>query len=181
MSTPARPLVAVLLGTDFHRFERLVGWVQELSWDPRTDWFVQHGSTPLPPGLRGLPLLDAPVLERLMVHADAIVTHGGPGLIMESRSHGHLPVVVPRDPALQEHVDGHQQRFVARIAADGLCVPVNTPGELGAAVDRAIAAGRAEVERHPTSGLAVQVAGLVEALVRDGPGGPRRRRSTWSP
>jgi UDP-N-acetylglucosamine transferase subunit ALG13 len=179
MSTPARPLVAVLLGTDCHRFDRLVEWVRELAWDPRTEWFVQHGCTPLLPGLQGQPLLESFELERLLGRADAVVTHGGPGLIMESRSHGHLPVVVPRDPARQEHVDAHQQQFVARIGAAGLCIPVDGPGALGSAVDRAIAAGRSD-NRRPTSGLAVQVAGLVEALVKDGRGSERRRRHTWS-
>ncbi len=179
MTTSARPFVAVLLGTDSHRFDRLVNWVRELSWDPGTEWFVQHGATPLAHGLHGRPLLESNELERLLARADAVVTHGGPGLIMESRSHGHLPVVVPRDPALNEHVDDHQQRFVARMAEAELCIPVDGPGALGAAVDRTLAAGRSNAE-HSSSTLAVQVASLVEALVRDGPGGPRRRRGSWS-
>lgn len=179
MTMPARPLVAVLLGTDSHPFDRLVEWVRELMWDTSTEWFVQHGSTRLPSELQGRPLLGSLELDRLMARADAVVTHGGPGLIMESRSHGHLPVVVPRDPGRNEHVDDHQQRFVSRMAAAELCVPVDGPASLGIAVDRAIAVGRTDV-RHSTSSLAVQVAGLVETLVRDGPGGPRRRRGAWS-
>jgi UDP-N-acetylglucosamine transferase subunit ALG13 len=179
MSTPARPLVAVLLGTDCHRFDRLVGWVRELAWDPRIEWFVQHGSTPLPGELRGTPLLGVTDLDVLLGRAQAVVTHGGPGLIMESRSHGHQPVVVPRDPTRDEHVDTHQQRFVARLAAAGLCTVADSPGALGGAVERAIVTGRSEA-RRPTSALATQVAGLVEALVDEGRGSARRRRHSWS-
>jgi UDP-N-acetylglucosamine transferase subunit ALG13 len=112
------PLVAVLLGTDHHPFNRLLSWVADDGCRPAR-WFVQHGSTPLPPGLTGAPMLRVDELSDLLVRADAVVTHGGPGLIMEARAAGHRPVVVPRDPGLHEHVDWHQQRFTARLASAG--------------------------------------------------------------
>lgn len=136
-----RPLVAVLLGTDHHPFDRLVAWTTRLAGAGDTDWFVQHGATALPerqPWLTGRAMLDAEELEDLLQRADAVVTHGGPGLIMEARTLGHLPVVVARDPLLGEHVDDHQQRFVRRVAAAGSVLEADSPRELADGVRRAI-------------------------------------------
>jgi len=178
MSTPARPLVAVLLGTDCHRFDRVVRWVQQASASSDVNWFVQHGSTPLPPGLPGTPLLEADELDRLLTRAAAVVTHGGPGLIMESRTHGHFPVVVARDPGLREHVDHHQQRFVTRIAAAGLCTAVNSRSELEAAVGTALTSGRTTTQRE-SGGLTEKVGDLIDALVAAGRTDRRTGRIAW--
>ena len=137
-----RPLVAVLLGTDHHAFDRLLLWVGEAARAGGTRWFVQHGSTPLPVGLEGSPMLGVDQLAALLLTADAVVTHGGPGLIMEARAAGHFPVVVPRDPALKEHVDHHQQRFTAHLAAAGLVRVADHPHQFMVEVDAALRAGR---------------------------------------
>lgn len=159
---PRRPsTVAVLLGTDHHPFTRMVGWAQRLAATTSTDWFVQHGSTPLPPGLVGRPLLGVDDLEALLARADVVVTHGGPGLIMEAHAAGHHPIVVPRDPARGEHVDGHQQRFCARIARDGLITVADDLPTLSAAVASALARGRRPAERTATSSAVTHRLGLL--------------------
>ena len=178
MPAPARPVVAVLLGTDCHRFDRLVRWVRQAAVTSDVEWFVQHGSTPLPPELAGKPLLGADELDRLLRRADVVVTHGGPGLIMESRTHGHFPVVVARDPGLREHVDGHQQRFVKRIAAAGMCTSVNSRIELDAAVRNTLASGRTATQRE-SGGLTERVGELIDALVPAGRPERRTGRLAW--
>jgi UDP-N-acetylglucosamine transferase subunit ALG13 len=157
-----RPLVAVLLGTDHHRFDRLVAWTGDLASGGGIDWFVQHGATPMParqPWLSGLPMLASKDLEDLLRRADAVVTHGGPGLIMEARTHGHLPVVVARDPGLGEHVDDHQQRFVRRIAGTGSVLAADSPLELADAVRTAMELRLREVDDPATRPLRVAAAG----------------------
>lgn len=52
--------------------------------------------------------------------ADIVVTHGGPATITEARRRRQVPVCVPRDPTLGEHVDDHQQRFARFIGDRGL-------------------------------------------------------------
>lgn len=164
-----RPLVAVLLGTDHHPFDRLVQWVAEASRRDDRRWFVQHGSTALPPGLEGAPMLGVDELADLLDRADAVVTHGGPGLIMEARAHGHRPVVVPRESLLGEHVDGHQLLFATRLDRAGLVVVARDRRDLLAVVDHAVAVGR-----HPTGGsdtadvVSQRFGDLVSALVRAG-------------
>ena len=138
MNRPA-PLVAVLVGTDHHPFDRLVHWVSELGESGTHRWFVQHGTTLLPSGVEGSPMLTSGGLHDLLVRADAVVCHGGPGLIMEARAIGHRPVVVARDPALGEHVDDHQQRFLSFVSRRGLVTPATTRSELVHAVEQAVA------------------------------------------
>lgn len=132
------PLVVVLLGTDHHPFDRLARWAAELATADGAEWFVQHGSTQLPGTLRGAPILSWGVLNDLLVSADAVVSHGGPGMIMDARNAGHRPIVVARDPSLGEHIDNHQQLFTARMSQAGLVASASTRDELRAAVDLAL-------------------------------------------
>ncbi|MDP3892410.1 glycosyltransferase [Nocardioides sp.] len=161
-----RPVVAVLLGTDHHPFSRLVGWVERLAAEGELGWFVQHGATPLPDGLPGSAMLSAPALRTLLDRAGAVVTHGGPGLIMEAREAGHMPIVVPRAPVLGEHVDNHQQLFTARVAEAGLVTSADGPEQLRAAVGRALREGRRPVGATGVqSAASVRLAGLVDELL----------------
>lgn len=123
-----RPHVFVAVGTDSHLFTRLLEWSLRLEKEEWVTVSVQHGATPLPAGLEGSAFLGANELAEAMAACDVLVCHGGPGLIMEGRAHGHKPVVVPRSPELGEHVDSHQIRFTSRLAAEGLIdVPKDYP------------------------------------------------------
>lgn len=105
-------LVVALLGTDHHPFDRLVRWTDLLAAEHRdADVVVQYGHSEAPVLAAGRPFFTHDELTELLRRADAVVCHGGPGTIMDARAAGHVPVCVPRDPAAQEHVDGHQQRF----------------------------------------------------------------------
>ncbi|WP_323791433.1 glycosyltransferase [Nocardioides sp.] len=137
----AAPLVAVLVGTDHHPFDRLLSWVSDLASSGSVRCFVQHGFTTLPPGLDGRSMLDPDDLHRLLLDADAVVTHGGPGMIMDARALGHRPIVVARNPLLGEHVDDHQQRFLRFVAPRDLVIGVDTLPDLKRAVTTAVATG----------------------------------------
>lgn len=166
----SRPLVAVLLGTDHHRFDRLVAYAESISARTEADWLVQYGYSNPPSGLPGTPMLSADDLEDVLHRARAVVTHGGPGLIMEARAAGHLPVVVPRDPAYGEHVDRHQLVFARRIARDGLIRVADTLEELEDALVRSLIADRADPV-HATAPLyfSTRVGRLVDDLVQRHP------------
>jgi UDP-N-acetylglucosamine transferase subunit ALG13 len=112
-------LVFVSVGTDHHPFDRLVQWVD--AWLPDgVQCVVQHGTSAPPRRAEGVAYLDHGALTSLLDEAAVVVCHGGPTTITESRRHGHRPIVVPRSPALGEHVDDHQLRFCARMEAKGL-------------------------------------------------------------
>lgn len=165
MSPSVRPLVAVFVGTDHHRFDRLLGWVATLD-DPRIDFFVQHGATPLPGGLSGVPMLDPAEMDSLFRRASAVVTHGGPGSIMDARDHGHVPVVVARDPRFGEHVDDHQLRFVEHVGRSGLVLAAGDQAGFEQRLRAALSAGRGALEPAQRGATLARFEELVEGLVR---------------
>jgi UDP-N-acetylglucosamine transferase subunit ALG13 len=133
-------LVVVMVGTDHHPFDRLVDWVDEaarLRSDVR--FVVQHGDSVAPVVAEGRAFLPHHEILDLLGEATAVVCHGGPGTIMDARGAGHVPVCVPRDPTLGEHVDGHQQRFAALVHEAGVVIRAGTSAELGVALDRLLA------------------------------------------
>ena len=74
-----------------------------------------------------------------MASADVVVAQGGPGGITDARGVGHLPVVVPRQGTLGEHVDDHQVRFTAWMAERGLIELAADEAELHRYLDLALA------------------------------------------
>ncbi len=139
----AHPRVLALLGTDHHRFDRAVAWLD--AWaaaHPDAEVMVQHGRSTAPTVAGGRPFLDHAELTALMTSSDAVVSHGGPATISEARAAGHRPVVVPRDPTLGEHVDDHQKRFTAWLATKDLIDRQTDQDGFVAALDAAVQRGR---------------------------------------
>ncbi|UYM06549.1 glycosyltransferase [Solicola gregarius] len=138
---PDVPLVLVTVGSDHHRFDRLVDWID--AWVQVRDAdevqvFVQHGTSKRPSRCASQPYVPHDELNALMSRADVVVTQGGPMSIVEARDAGCVPVVVPRDPALHEHVDGHQIAFCRRLDDDELIRMAATRDEFGALLDAAL-------------------------------------------
>jgi UDP-N-acetylglucosamine transferase subunit ALG13 len=135
-----RRLVLVIVGTDHHPFDRIVGWAD--AWagaHPDIRVLVQYGTSRPPSVAEGRDLLPVDELTASMVEASAIVCHGGPGTIMGARESGHVPIVVPRRSDLGEHVDDHQVRFATRVAAaQQVHLATERPG-LDDLLDRAVA------------------------------------------
>jgi UDP-N-acetylglucosamine transferase subunit ALG13 len=98
--------------------------------------------------------------------ADVVVTHGGPGTILEASSAGHRPVVVPRQRSYGEHVDDHQLRFAKRLAEDGMIVMALEQSQMIDAVERTIQFGRcAGVDDHSAEDAVAMLSKLVGELV----------------
>ncbi|WP_051485538.1 glycosyltransferase [Nocardioides sp. J54] len=164
--TSDRPLVAVFVGTDHHRFDRLVDWAAHLHFGGRFRFHVQHGATPLPPGLPGSPMLDVMRLDALLERADAVVTHAGPGSIMDARERGHVPVVVPRDPGFGEHVDDHQLRFAKFLARRGVITTAYDVDQLATRLQYATVVGRSRpTDERGTSPTLARFEAMIEELV----------------
>ncbi|RKS05602.1 UDP-N-acetylglucosamine transferase subunit ALG13 [Nocardiopsis sp. Huas11] len=134
------PDVVVSLGTDHHSFDRLVRWIDDYAHRHRDlRVLVQHGHSAAPSRADGTPFLPGEELGELMRRARVVVTHGGPGTILQARGTGHLPIVVPRDPELDEHVDDHQLLFVQRLEDTERVRSCTTPQQLAGLIDRALA------------------------------------------
>lgn len=172
----AAPVALVTVGTDHHRFDRLIDWVDRWRADhaespPR--WVIQHGAS-RPPRASGdecaaHDYLDPLELAEAIRAATIVITHGGPATITQVRRAGLLPVVVPRDPAHGEHVDDHQLRFARRLAASGEVVCCETEEGLRGALDRALRAPnslRLDDSVEAASGASVRRVGqLIDSLL----------------
>jgi UDP-N-acetylglucosamine transferase subunit ALG13 len=138
-SRSSKPLVVVLVGTDHHPFDRLVGWVDAWAAGHDARVVIQHGTATPPEHAEGVRLLPGEELAALLQDATAVVCHGGPGTIADARAAGRLPIVVARDPKRGEHVDDHQQRFVVAAARAGEIRAVDGREALASELDAALA------------------------------------------
>jgi UDP-N-acetylglucosamine transferase subunit ALG13 len=169
-------LVVVSVGTDHHRFDRLLDWAEQAEKAAVGHFVVQRGSTPARPGLETFDYLPSEQLQALMRDADAVVCHGGPGTISLACGAGHRPIVVPRDPSLGEHVDDHQMRYAERQRAQGRIDVANEPAEFLALLARP--RPRVDDPDHPDGAAAIQAFAEVanRVLAGDMPRRPWRTR-----
>ena len=182
-----RAALLVAVGTDKHPFDRLVGWLREWYADVADEVVltVQHGHTRVEGLPDAVPFLGHADLQTAMAGADLVVCHGGPATILEARRHGHLPIVVPRDPTLGEHVDNHQQLFARRLGAAGLVALCESRQELLAALTAGLADPKrftvtVDAEAAQAQRAAVRrVGAIVEELVAEA--AQRRHRPWWRP
>lgn len=163
-------IVVALTGTDHHPFDRMVRWIDDAAVRlPGVQFVIQHGASMPPLVATGYAHLAHDRLVALLVGASAVVCHGGPGIIMEAREAGHIPVCVPRDPELSEHVDGHQQRFAAIVGRAGVVRTVtgleSFHTELDGALQRAAASGTAETTRGERDAARALAAAELDELL----------------
>ena len=116
-----RPIVIVSVGTDHHRFDRLVQWTEGYAAKRQDVAFVvQRGTSRTPKGVASQELIPHQAIQAMFRRAAVVVSHGGPSTVMDARAQGCLPIVVPRNPDFGEHVDGHQMRFADHLEANGI-------------------------------------------------------------
>ncbi len=139
---PVARRVFVTVGSDHHRFDRLVRWVDEWARERGLgpdEVLVQHGPAAPPVTAAGIDFVSHDGLLRLMHAADVVVTQGGPMSMVEARQEGRRPIVLPRTAVLDEVVDDHQHAFCQRVAGEGWIELVGSETELRAALDAAMA------------------------------------------
>ena len=133
--------VLAVVGTDVHRFDRLVDWLERWHAGRAAEvrLVLQYGHSRASQLPEAAPFLGHEELQRAMAEATLVVSHGGPATITEARRNGHLPIVVPRDPGHGEHVDNHQQLFARRLGAAGMVRLCESEAELVAALAEGMA------------------------------------------
>lgn len=168
-----RPFVFVTVGTDYHRFDRLIQWVDEWMIEgggaSRARVFVQSGAATPPRHAAWATLVGREEMHRFLHTAAAVVCHGGPASITECRSAGVVPIVVPRRQDLGEHVDDHQLRFTRRLAAYDKINLADTSEGLRHLLDRAVASPesfRLPADSTGTEETVAEFERLVHALMR---------------
>lgn len=148
-------------------------WAAERSGSARC--LVQCGTSRPPTHAEWSPYLSHHELQSALDDASAVVSHAGPGTIIECRRRGIVPIVVPRRPELGEHVDEHQVRFSHRLAVSGGILVCEEESELRSHLDRL--SDDSSAFRTPPDGAASTetadrfaelVTMLVEGRARDG-------------
>ena len=111
----------VSVGTDYHRFDRLIWWLDEWMSVGRNigRTVVQRGTSAESEFAESHEYLQRNQLIEEFQMASVVVCHGGPATIMECRKNGIVPIVVPREERFDEHVNDHQVDFCVRLAAHG--------------------------------------------------------------
>ena len=139
MTDGEQPLLLVTVGTDHHPFDRLVRWADRwLATHPGSPRCLMQTGTSAPPTGEASwqAYLEFDALQAAMAGAAAVVCHGGPGTILGARHMGAVPIVVPREHRLGEHVDDHQVAFSRRLGADGQVHLAQTEADLHRLLDR---------------------------------------------
>lgn len=175
-----RPLaqVVVTVGTDHHRFDRLIGWVDAWAADhPDIAVLAQHGTATAPTHAQAVVMLGYDDLVATMAAAEVVVAQGGPATIMDARSVGHRPIVVPRRASLDEVVDDHQVSFARWMAGRELIWLAEGEADLRSQLDDALD-DPARVRMAPDGGAASATveafAALAAPLLARGAGASRR-------
>lgn len=133
----------VTVGTDYHRFDRLVWWLDEwLAGGPDVDRVVlQRGTSSTSERTESIDYLPRTRLIEEFQEASVVVCHGGPATILECRSNGLVPIVVPREERYDEHVNDHQVDFCERLNAHGEIQMARTKEEFFRLLDLAVQRG----------------------------------------
>jgi UDP-N-acetylglucosamine transferase subunit ALG13 len=175
-----RPSVVATVGTDHHRFDRLVGWVDDwAAAHPEARVLVQHGTAPPPEHAEAVAMLGYDELVAEMAEADVVVAQGGPATIMDARSVGHRPVVVPRLAELDEVVDDHQVPFTEWMAGRDLLWLASSAAELHRLIDAALddpARVRIPPDRRAAPATIEAFRSVVDPLIARRAGHRPRRR-----
>jgi UDP-N-acetylglucosamine transferase subunit ALG13 len=126
-------MILVTVGTHEQPFDRLVQAAAELGGDEHL--VVQYGTSKLPHG-RGewVDFMSFDELAEQARRARVVVCHAGVGSIVLARRYGHRPIIMPRRPHFDEHVDEHQMSLTRRLEKAGLVTVVEDAEQLAAAV-----------------------------------------------
>lgn len=140
MNTYGAPKIVVSLGTDYHKFDRLVSWTDEWLEQQAAppSCLVQHGASRPPRCAPGVTMVSHQEILDLYAGADVVVVQGGPGSIIDALSTGHIPITVPRRSNLHEVVDDHQVEFAQQMARQGQAVVTETKEGLWTELEHAL-------------------------------------------
>jgi UDP-N-acetylglucosamine transferase subunit ALG13 len=156
---PTKPLVFLTVGTDHHRFDRVVHWFDawlEGGAADRVRSLVQHGASVPSAHAPSRDFLTYEQMDEAIQEAAVIISHAGPGTIMLAAEAGKVPIVVPRVHALREHVDDHQVLFAQRLREERTIVLADSESKFRQFADRALANPFARPQRASSTDDAVR-------------------------
>jgi UDP-N-acetylglucosamine transferase subunit ALG13 len=111
-------LIFVTVGTHEQGMDRLFMQLDKLieSGHIKDEIFAQIGYADyMPKNYDYRKMIGYDEMDEYVKKSEIVITHGGPGSIFHPLQYNKVPIVVPRDPKFNEHVDDHQILFTKRL------------------------------------------------------------------
>lgn len=111
-------LIFVTVGTHEQGMDRLFIELDRLieAGSIKEEIFAQIGySKYVPKYYKYKEMISYQEMDSYVKRSNIVITHGGPGSIFHPLQYGKAPIVVPRNPGYNEHVDNHQILFTRRL------------------------------------------------------------------
>jgi UDP-N-acetylglucosamine--N-acetylmuramyl-(pentapeptide) pyrophosphoryl-undecaprenol N-acetylglucosamine transferase len=99
-------------------------------------------------GIAARPAVPSAELAAAIADADLLIAHAGAGIALTAFDLGRSPLLVPRRPEHDEHVDDHQQQIAGALATRGLATVCEADGLTWEDIERA-ASVRVAGDEHP--------------------------------
>lgn len=112
-------MIFVTVGTHEQQFNRLVEYIDKLKEKNiiKEEVIIQTGfCTYEPKFCKYSALFDYSEMVGFVEKARIVITHGGPSSFIMPLQIGKTPIVVPRKPEFDEHVNSHQVDFCLEVA-----------------------------------------------------------------
>ncbi len=123
-------MIKVALGTEKFQFTRVLEWLEKAIddgiLDKNEEIHVQSGSTQYKPKYANIKLIPTVPYQQQMEEFNASrisIIHAGIGNVLDMADLNRVPIIIPRDPMRQEHVDSHQLDF-CQVAEKELSLPI---------------------------------------------------------
>lgn len=111
-------MIFVTVGTHEQQFDRLVKKIDDLKQKKiiDEDVFIQTGfSNYKPKYCKYENFIDYEDVIKKIKEARIVITHGGPSSFIPVLQNKKVPIIVPRDSSLEEHVNNHQIDFIKKL------------------------------------------------------------------
>jgi UDP-N-acetylglucosamine transferase subunit ALG13 len=132
-------MIFITVGTEKFPFDRLIKTMDEFVGNNNVSnvAFAQIGNcTYIPKSIEYKKFISFGQMQDLISKADIIVSHAGTGSIRLALSYGKIPIIMPRNFDLGEHLDDHQHELANKLAELGGIIKVINSQELVDAVIR---------------------------------------------
>lgn len=132
-------MIFVTVGTHEQGFERLIEKIDELVCNHviNEEVFIQKGYTKYKPKYcKYEDMIGYNEMEKMVKSSRIVITHGGPGSILIPWKYNKVPIVVPRNPKYNEHVDEHQILFTKRLEKMNKVIPIYNINDINGAIIR---------------------------------------------
>ena len=126
-------MIFVTVGTHEQGLDRLLIELDRLveTGEIKHEVFAQIGySNYIPKNYEYKEMISYDEMDEYVKKSDIVITHGGPGSIFHPLGYQKIPIVVPRNPDFNEHVDNHQILFTKRLESSQKIIAVYNIDEL---------------------------------------------------